>query len=147
MVVKRGKMKKVVLIGLLAVLCASCISKSDEEIQSINLKKQAIARRAQKRAEQQNNVQPVQVYEQQQPVVSVPVENFNSYRQDIVVKTMGNDYIVYEYSDVRIDQVAPLASRYCYETNPGKKAYLRDIYMHKNHKRRATFDCVDLARE
>ena len=28
-----------------------------------------------------------------------------------------------------------------------EKAFLRDIYMHKNHKRRVTFDCVDLAQE
>ena len=50
--------------------------------------------------------------------------------------------------DVRIDDVATLASAYCFEmTNGVKKAYLRDIYMYKNHKRRATFDCVDLAAE
>jgi hypothetical protein len=67
------------------------------------------------------------------------------FRQNIAVKAMGDDYVVYEYTDVRIDDVATLASRFCYETNPEKKAYLRDIYMYKNHKRRATFDCVNLA--
>ncbi len=69
------------------------------------------------------------------------------FRQNIATKAMGDDYVVYEYKDVRIDDVATLASRYCYETNPNKKAFLRDIYMHKNHKRRVTFDCVDLASE
>ncbi len=69
------------------------------------------------------------------------------FRRNIATKAMGEDYVVYEYVDVRIDDVATLASRYCYETTEGKKAYLRDIYMYKNHKRRATFDCVDLAAE
>lgn len=66
------------------------------------------------------------------------------FRQNIAVKAMGEDYVVYEYSDVRIDDVATLASQFCYDTGTGKKAYLRDIYMYKNHKRRATFDCVYL---
>lgn len=65
--------------------------------------------------------------------------------RNIATKAMGEDFVVYEYVDVRIDDVATLASKYCYDMNPEKKAYLRDIYMYKNHKRRATFDCVDLA--
>ena len=66
-------------------------------------------------------------------------------RRNIIVKATGEDYVVYEYGNIRIDEVATLASAYCYENSPGKKAYLRDIYMNKNHKRRATFDCVNLA--
>lgn len=69
------------------------------------------------------------------------------FRQNIAVKGMGDDYVVYEYVDVRIDDVATLASKYCYEMTENKKAYLRDIYLYKNHKRRATFDCVDLAQK
>ena len=79
-----------------------------------------------------------------EPVYSSDAERF---RRNISTKAMGEDYVVYGYVDVRIDDVATLASRYCYETTEGKKAYLRDIYMYKNHKRRATFDCVDLAAE
>ena len=69
------------------------------------------------------------------------------FRHNIAVKGMGDDYVVCEYVDVRIDDVATLASKYCYEMTENKKAYLRDIYLYKNHKRRATFDCVDLAQE
>ena len=76
---------------------------------------------------------------------NVQTEDPAFYRHNIVTKAKGEDYVVYEYSDVRIDKVATLAAKYCYDTNPGKKAYLRDIYLNKNHKRRATFDCVDLA--
>ena len=80
-----------------------------------------------------------------EPVYSSDAERF---RRNISTKAMGEDYVVYEYMDVRIDDVATLASAYCFEmTNGVKKAYLRDIYMYKNHKRRATFDCVDLAAE
>ncbi len=79
------------------------------------------------------------------PVYSSDAERF---RRNIATKAMGDDFVVYEYVDVRIDDVATLASAYCYEMTEGtKKAYLRDIYMYKNHKRRATFDCVDLAGE
>lgn len=80
-----------------------------------------------------------------EPIYSSDAERF---RRNIATKAMGDDYVVYEYTDVRIDDVATLASAYCFEMTGGeKKAYLRDIYMYKNHKRRATFDCVDLAVE
>ncbi|MDO4161616.1 MAG: hypothetical protein Q4D80_01250 [Pseudomonadota bacterium] len=88
----------------------------------------------------QSNVEEISA----EPVYSSDAERF--YR-NISTKAMGEDYVVYEYMDVRIDDVATLASRYCFETTEGKKAYLRDIYMYKNHKRRATFDCVNLAAE
>ena len=76
-----------------------------------------------------------------------PALDADFYRRHILVKGMGDDYIIYEYSDVRVDQVATLASRYCYDKDSRTSAYLRDIYMRKNHKRRATFDCIDLARD
>ena len=66
-------------------------------------------------------------------------------RENINVKGAGNDFVIYEYANLRIDNVATLASAYCYNIDPNTKAYLRDIYMTKNHKRRATFDCVTLA--
>lgn len=72
------------------------------------------------------------------------VANIN-YREHIVVKTGDSQHVVYEYSDVRVDDVATLASAYCFNVNPNYQANLRDIYMYKNHKRRATFDCVNIA--
>lgn len=115
-------MNKIALVGLSILLLASCMSKPKGDVETTQ---KAPAER----------------------FVDIAEADLEMYRRNIIVKTMGDDYVIYEYSDVRIDKVAPLASRYCYETNPGKKAYLRDIYMHKNHKRRATFDCVDLASE
>ena len=126
-------MKKIALMMLSVLVLASCISSPKDETQSVENDK--------------NKIEVASEPVKKERVVSVADADLEMLRHNIVVKTMGDDYIVYEYSDVRIDKVAPLASRYCYETNPGKKAYLRDIYMHKNHKRRATFDCVDLASE
>lgn len=125
-------MKKIALIGLSVLVLASCISKPKEDIDAAKNEQEKTAATAVQKGER---------------VVDIADSDLEMYRRNIVVKTMGDDYVVYEYSNVRIDKVAPLASRYCYETNPGKKAYLRDIYLHKNNKRRATFDCVDLASE
>ena len=122
-------MKKVVLICFLAVVCISCRAR--------NIRPD----------EAQPQTQPAYVEADAPAYVEAPAFDAEHYRRNIAVKAMGDDYIVYEYVDVRIDQIATLASQFCYETNPGKKAYLRDIYMQKNHKRRATFDCVDLATE
>ena len=112
-------MKKLWLIGLIVVLSSCQTRTADQDVPNTALEPEYTGN------------------------YTMPQEDL--YRYNISVKAMGEDYVVYEYSDVRIDKVATLASSYCYETNPGKKAYLRDIYMHRNHKRRATFDCVDLA--
>lgn len=68
-----------------------------------------------------------------------------NYREHIIVKGGDENHVVYEYSDVRIDDVASLAIAYCQNVNPQYQASLRDIYMYKNHKRRATFDCKSVA--
>lgn len=70
-----------------------------------------------------------------------------NYREHIVVKGGDEKHVIYEYSDVRIDDVSSLAIAYCQHINPENKAYLRDIYMYKNHKRRATFDCMSIANQ
>jgi len=117
-------MKKFMIVALAAVACVSCRARSGS--------------------------QQVPVYAEPQYVVNgqyTPgyVNEGDLYSQNVTIKAVGEDFVVYEYSEARVDKVASLATNFCNETNPGKKAYLRDIYMHKNHKRRATFDCVDLA--
>ncbi len=143
-------MKKLIVIGIAALLCASCQLESGQGENTLmeKLNTSGAAEPAEMAA------QEVAVPQQtaQAPVVSEPrlaagkyASDADRYRQNIVVKVMGENYIVYEYSDVRIDDVATLASAFCYETDPDTKAYLRDVYMYRNHKRRATFDCVNLA--
>ena len=120
-------MKKLGFIALAAALCGSCLARTDVAPQQ----------------PAPENIDTSQVYTYTPGAVVVEEPEF--YRENIVVKTMGDDYVIYEYVNVRVDKVATLAAQYCYETNPGKSAYLRDIYLQKNHKRRATFDCIDLA--
>lgn len=67
------------------------------------------------------------------------------YRQNIVVKEQGEKYVTYEYKDVRVDELAPLAIKYCEDNVQGTQAYLREIVLYRNNLRRATFDCVNLA--
>ncbi len=129
-------MKKFGFIALAAALCGSCLARPDAEVV-----KQPAAVEAQQPAAAVYDSAQVYTYTPN----TVSASDIDLYRRNIVVKTMGDDYVIYEYVDVRVDKVATLAAQYCYETNPGKSAYLRDIYLQKNHKRRATFDCIDLA--
>lgn len=143
-------MKKLIVIGIAALLCASCQLESGQGESTLMEKLNASG--AAEPAEMAAPEIAVPQQTAQAPVVSEPrlaagkyASDADRYRQNIVVKVMGENYIVYEYSDVRIDDVATLASAFCYETDPDTKAYLRDVYMYRNHKRRATFDCVNLA--
>lgn len=58
------------------------------------------------------------------------------------IKTMekGQDFVVYEYCDVRVDQVSVLATIYC-QQNGFAKAYLEKVNLYKNNSRRAKFYC------
>ena len=81
--------------------------------------------------------------------INVSSENYISdedrarYQENIVEKRRGENFVSYEYKDVRIDEIAPLAAYYC-KQKANKKAHLREIIMRENHSRLATFDCVDL---
>jgi len=77
-----------------------------------------------------------------------PVENayetdYERFFQNVIVKEKTPYHVTYEYKDVRLDEVAYLASRYCYEQD-GRTAYLHDSVLYHNFTRRATFDCLEL---
>ncbi len=82
--------------------------------------------------------------------IQVKEENYISeadmrrYRDNIVEKRRGPSYVSYEYKDVRIDEITPLATNYCKQKNQNNRAHLREIIMRENHLRLATFDCVPL---
>ena len=81
-----------------------------------------------------------------EPVVPKVVKTTDiNFREHVVVKGGDENHVIYEYSDVRVDDVASLAIEYCNRVKFGSRAELRDIYMYKNHKRRATFDCNTIA--
>ena len=75
------------------------------------------------------------------------VDDAARYKQNIALKEKGENFVVYEYKDVRVDELASLAIKYCEDNVPGTQAYLREIVLYRNHARRATFDCVNLAIE
>lgn len=77
---------------------------------------------------------------------AVTVEDEARYKENIAVKAEGQDFVSYEYKNVRIDEIAPLAIAYCFENADGKNAYLREIVLNKNKTRLATFDCIDIAK-
>lgn len=80
---------------------------------------------------------------------SVDTEQENSNRtldrfvQNAFVKEKGDHSITYEYRDIRVDELAGLAARYCVDTY-NMPAHLKSIRLHKNNARLATFHCQDL---
>lgn len=78
-----------------------------------------------------------------EPVVQGYDSDYERFFQNVVIKQKTPNFITYEYKDVRIDEIASLASRYCDEQGH-KTAHLHDAVLFKNMSRRATFDCLEL---
>ncbi|MCQ2741133.1 MAG: hypothetical protein MJ210_03335 [Alphaproteobacteria bacterium] len=57
----------------------------------------------------------------------------------IVEKT--SNFVIYEYINIRIDEVAPLAALYCNDKANGRQAELYNIELRPDNRRRATFIC------
>lgn len=66
------------------------------------------------------------------------------YKENIIEKRRTENSVSYEYRDVRVDELTPLAVNYCNQKNQKQTAKLREIVMRSNHAKLATFDCVDL---
>lgn len=64
---------------------------------------------------------------------------------DVFVVGEGNDFVTYQYKNVRVDEISPLAVLYCADVAFGASPYLREVSMYHNGFMRATFDCVNLA--
>ena len=64
---------------------------------------------------------------------------------DVFVVDEGADFVTYQYKNVRVDEISPLASMYCADIAYGGSPYLREVSMYHNGFMRATFDCVSLA--
>lgn len=64
---------------------------------------------------------------------------------DVFVVNEGEDFVTYQYANVRVDEISPLASLYCADVAVGASPYLREVNMYHNGFMRATFDCVNLA--
>lgn len=64
---------------------------------------------------------------------------------DVFVVSEGSDYVTYQYKNVRVDEISPLASLYCADVSYIASPYLREVSMYHNGFMRATFDCVNIA--
>jgi len=61
------------------------------------------------------------------------------YLKNIVVKEKSESQVVYEYQDVRIDELSNVAAKYCNQF--GKRAILEHAGLFRNNRMRATFIC------
>ena len=64
---------------------------------------------------------------------------------DVFVVGEGEDSVTYQYKNVRVDEISPLASMYCADIAHGRSPFLRDVILFNNGFMRATFDCVSIA--
>lgn len=74
----------------------------------------------------------------EQPVYQEPEFNYIASHVRVVGKT--SNYVIYEYSNIRVDEVAPVAAIWCND-HGGRQAALYDISLRPDHRRRATFVC------
>lgn len=81
------------------------------------------------------------------PVVSKDVKvnasDYESFSRRVAVKAKSDNFVTYEYRDIRVDELMPLAAHYCNE-HGNRTAILRKINLYHGYYRRVTFDCVRL---
>ena len=86
----------------------------------------------------------IEVMTPDQPVEKLVYDSaYDRFLDNVVIKARSENYVTYEYKDVRVDELAPIASRYCLE-HGNRTAVLRSVILYKNYARRATFDCLRL---
>ena len=66
--------------------------------------------------------------------------DYNRLAAHMSVVSKSSRFVTYEYRDIRVDEVAPIAALYCQERG-GKQAALYEITMNRGNARRATFVC------
>lgn len=69
----------------------------------------------------------------------------NVSADDVFVVGESETSVTYQYKNVRVDEISPLASLYCEDVARGRSPYLRDVVLFNNGFMRATFDCVNIA--
>ena len=86
----------------------------------------------------------IEVMNPDQPVEKLVYDSaYDRFLDNVVIKARSENYVTYEYKDVRVDELAPIASRYCLE-HGNRTAVLRSVILYKNYARRATFDSLRL---
>ena len=75
--------------------------------------------------------------------VKVNESDYQSFSRRVAVKGSSDNFITYEYRDIRVDELMPLAAHYCSE-HGNRTAILRKINLYHGYYRRVTFDFVRL---
>ncbi len=75
--------------------------------------------------------------------VAVDPSDYKSFASRVAVKAKSDNFVTYEYRDIRVDELMPLAAHYCRE-HGDRTAILRKINLYRGYYRRVTFDCVRL---
>ena len=68
--------------------------------------------------------------------------DYNYIADHVIVVDKSSRHVVYEYTDIRVDEIAPVAAIYC-ANRGGRQASLYDITLRPDHRRRATFVCEE----
>lgn len=74
---------------------------------------------------------------------NVPVltdAEYADYAKNVTIADQGDNYIIYEYRNIRVDDLAVLAALYCNDHN-STRAYLGNITLYHNNARRVKFIC------
>ena len=66
---------------------------------------------------------------------------YNRLAVNVNVVEESSSHVIYEYYNVRIDEVAGLAAIYCYDKNNKRRALLQKITTQPDKRRHATFVC------
>ena len=66
--------------------------------------------------------------------------DYNYIADHVVVIEKSSRHVIYEYVNIRVDEIAPVAAIYCANQN-GKQASLYNIERRPDNRRRATFVC------
>ena len=67
--------------------------------------------------------------------------DYNYLASHINVVEKSSSHVIYDYSNVRIDEVAGIAAVYCHEKAGKKQALLHKIITRPDNRRHATFIC------
>ncbi len=75
--------------------------------------------------------------------VKVDENEYKSFANRVSVQSQNDNSVTYEYRDIQVDEMMPLAAHYCRE-HGNRTAIMRKINLYHGYYRRVTFDCVNL---
>ena len=67
--------------------------------------------------------------------------DYNYLASHINVVEKSSSHVIYDYSNVRVDEVSAIAAVYCHENTGKKQALLHKIITRPDNRRHATFIC------